>query len=167
MATNGHTNGDNADYTVPLFIDGKDFTTKTSFDVEGPSTEETIWKVHSASVEDAQHAVKSAQAAFPEWSQTNPSQRRDIFMKVAQIMQEKTEELSGIMQKETGATPAWAGFNISTTVEMVKDIAGRIAASVEGSLPWCADPHSAAMIVKEPYGVVLAIAPWYAHPSPP
>lgn len=155
------TNGDSSDTTVPLLIDGKDYPTKDTFDVEAPAKEQLAWKAHGASVEDANHAVETAQKAFPAWSRTSPSERRDIFLKAAQIMESKADELKSIMQTETGATAQWAGFNIMTTVEMVKDIAGRIATAVEGFVPWCADTHTNAMVLKEPYGVILGIAPWY------
>lgn len=32
---------------------------------------------------------------------------------------------------------------------------------MEGRIPSPNDPSAAALIVKEPYGVILAIAPWY------
>lgn len=163
MATNGDSksHSDSLETTVPLLIDGKDFKSKTTFDVDSPADEQVAWKVHAASVSDANHAVETAQKAFPSWSRTSPSERRDIFLKAANIIEGKSEELTNIMKKETGATSHWAGFNIVTTVEMLRDIAGRIATAVEGFIPWCADTHTNAMVLKEPYGVILGIAPWY------
>ena len=159
------TNGDAANgksYTVPLFINGKETTTHTTFDVTGPSNEKTVWSCSSASKGEATSAVDTAHAAFKKWSRTSPADRRDIFLKTAANMAERTDELAGYMMEETGATKDWAGFNLTVTIEMLRDIAGRIAVAVEGVVPWPADAGTSAMVTKEPYGVVLGIAPWNA-----
>jgi len=147
---------------VPLTINGKDVTTETTFDVNAPASEKTIWKCSSASKKEVSAAVESAQTAFKAWSRTNPAQRRDIFLKAASNMESRMEELSGYLAEETGGTPDWCGFNIVTSIEMIRDIAGRIAGAVEGIIPWPADPNTSAIVTKEPYGVNLAIAPWNA-----
>lgn len=147
-------------HTVPLLIAGKEITTSTTFSVTSPSTSSTAWTSSSASVDDATRAVEAAHAAFPVWSRTSPSERRDIFLKTADLLEQRSDELAGYMKTETGADDAWAGFNVSTTVEGLRDVAGRIAGAVEGVLPTCADKDKMALVLKEPYGVVLAIAPW-------
>jgi len=157
MTTNGESS-----YIVPLTINGKDLTTETTFDVIAAASEKKIWKSSSASKKDVNSAVESAQNAFKSWSRTNPAQRRDIFLKAADNMETRMDELSGYLAEETGGTPDWSQFNIVTSVEMIRDIAGRIAGAVEGIIPWPADPNTSAIVTKEPYGVVLAIAPWNA-----
>ena len=52
-----------------------------------------------------------------------------------------------------------ANFNLDVTIDMLKDTAGHIS-SLAGSVPALADPTCSSMILREPYGVVLAIAPW-------
>ncbi|MCJ1388709.1 hypothetical protein MMC18_001558 [Xylographa bjoerkii] len=168
MSTNG-TNGTSHDGAngsteriIPLQINGKEVKTSTTFDVVDPSTGKVIWKSASASKEDAINAIEAAQAAFPAWSKTKPSKRRDIMLKAAEILQSRGEELGGYMMTETGSQAPFAtGFNIPTSVEMLKDIAGRIV-TISGSLPVCGDEGANAIVYKEPYGVVLGIAPWNA-----
>ena len=157
MTTNGESS-----YIVPLIINGKEVTTETTFDVNAPAREKKVWKCSSASNKEVNSAIESAQNAFKSWARTNPAQRRDILLKAAQNMESRTEELSSYIAEETGATPDWAGFNIVNSVEMIRDIAGRIAGAVEGIIPWPADASTSAIVTKEPYGVVLAIAPWNA-----
>lgn len=66
------------------------------------------------------------------------------------------------MELETGALSGFSsGFNIPTTAEMLRDVAGRLGA-IQGIIPTCADEGTSAMLIKEPYGVVLGIAPWNA-----
>ncbi|MCJ1418137.1 hypothetical protein MMC32_004482 [Xylographa parallela] len=168
MSTNG-TNGTSHDgangsseQIIPLQINGHEVKTSTTFDVVDPSTGKVIWKSASASNEDAVNAIEAAQAAFPAWSKTKPAKRRDIMLKAAEILQSRAEELGGYMMTETGSQAPFAtGFNIPTSVEMLKDIAGRIV-TIAGSVPVCGEEGTNAIVYKEPYGVVLGIAPWNA-----
>jgi len=162
MTTTNGVAANGKSYTVPLFINGKETTTDTTFDVTGPREEKTVWSCSSASKGEATSAADTAHAAFKKWSRTNPADRRDIFLKTAANMSERSDELAGYMMEETGATKEWAGFNLTVAIEMLRDIAGRIAVAVEGVVPWPADAGTSAMVTKEPYGVVLGIAPWNA-----
>lgn len=65
------------------------------------------------------------------------------------------------MMAETGAAEAWASFDTGLAVEILKDVAGRIS-SISGSIPQTATEGTSALVYKEPYGVILAIAPWNA-----
>ncbi|KAJ7114643.1 Aldehyde/histidinol dehydrogenase [Mycena crocata] len=64
------------------------------------------------------------------------------------------------MCEETGATLPFADLNVASAAEMIRDVAGRCSA-VMGSIPICQDEDTSALVLKEPYGVVLAFAPWY------
>ncbi|ORX97392.1 Aldehyde/histidinol dehydrogenase [Clohesyomyces aquaticus] len=151
-----------AAYTVPLLINGKEVTTKTTFEVTSPASHKPIWNASSASLDDVSAAVSAAQAAFPPWSKTKPAFRRGILLKAADILQSRAEECGGYMMQETGAEPPFsAGFNVPLTAEMLRDVAGRIS-GIMGCIPVCAEEGTSALVVKEPWGVVLGIAPWNA-----
>ena len=159
MATNGTSKTVESSSPVPLVINGKYVHTDETFDVRDPSTGQTLWKSSSASVEEAVAAVEAAQQAFAAWSKTKPGYRRDLFLRAAEIFDHRREELSRYMKEETGAEDRFIDFNIVSCVEMLKDLAGRIS-SIVGTVPTLADDGSHAIIYKEPYGVVLGIAPW-------
>lgn len=149
-------------YAVPLLINGKEVVTSATFPVISPSAHEQIWTSSSASLDDVQCAVSAAQAAFKPWAKTKPSARRDIFLKAADIFASRGEEFGRYMQQETGAAEAFStGFNVPLTAEMMRDVAGRIS-TVVGCIPTCAAEGTSALVVKEPFGVVLGIAPWNA-----
>jgi acyl-CoA reductase-like NAD-dependent aldehyde dehydrogenase len=44
--------------------------------------------------------------------------------------------------------------------DMLRDVAGRLS-GIMGHIPNCEEEGTQALILKEPYGVVLGIAPWY------
>lgn len=111
MAANSHHThpaNDAFGHVVPLLINGKEVTTKTTFDVTSPVSHHVIWKASSASTEDATKAAEAAQAAFPAWSNSKPSYRRDILLKASDILKERAEEVSEYMEIETGSTSAYA-----------------------------------------------------------
>lgn len=146
--------------TVPLLINGKEITTKITFPVTSPTSLKQIWHSSSASLEDAEAATKAAQASFKEWSKTKPAAKRAIFMKAADIIDARAAELGDYMKLETGATSPFAdGLNIPKCADVLRDVAGRLT-SIQGTIPSCEQEGTSALIVKEPYGVVLAIAPW-------
>lgn len=148
--------------TVPFIIDGKDVISSSTFKVINPATGERVWDASSVSNGEAIDAIKAAEAAFPSWSQTKPSYRRDIMFRAADLFLSRKQELLSYQNKETGAGVQFMEININATAQILRDIGGRIEAAVQGFVPVTAEEDSHAMIVKEPYGVVLAIAPWYA-----
>lgn len=178
MATNSTTNGTNGysnhghpsddawDHVVPLLIAGKEVTTDTTFDVVSPVTSQTIWKCSSVSEAQAIEAVEAAQAAFPAWSKTKPSVRRDILVTASDILKSRFEECAEYMDIETGSVDAMSkGFNLPSTIEQLKDVGGRIV-NTTGYIPICAEDGKSALIYKEPYGVVFGIAPWLLRLCP-
>ncbi|KAH6956126.1 aldehyde dehydrogenase family-domain-containing protein [Fusarium avenaceum] len=148
--------------TVPFIINGEDVTSTSTFPVTNPFDAKKLWDGSAASVSDALGAVEAAQAAFASWSQTKPSFRRDILFRAADLFISRKEELFRYQSEETGAGRQFMEINLNATVQILKDIGGRIEAAVEGSVPTTVEEGSHAIIVKEPYGVVLAIAPWNA-----
>ncbi|KAL2843355.1 aldehyde dehydrogenase domain-containing protein [Aspergillus pseudoustus] len=148
-------------YTVPLIISGKDVITESTFDVTNPRTGQ-IWHSSAASPADAVKAVESAQAAFPAWSKTKPAVRRDILLRAAELFKEREAELRQYQVDETGADEKFVDWILPLTVEQLKDVAGRVTSSLQGSVPICSEEGRSAIIFKEPYGVILGIAPWNA-----
>lgn len=62
---------------------------------------------------------------------------------------------------ETGAGPDFASFDHGLASDLLRDIAGRIS-SITGTIPQTSREDVSALVYKEPYGVILAIAPWNA-----
>lgn len=146
-------------YTVPFIINGEERHAANAFEVVSPASGKVVHRCGIATEEEVLAAIEAAAAAGRQWRNTGPAQRRDIILKAAEIMSGKRQELAQYMIDEVGASPDWANFNLSTAIEMMKDTAGRIA-TLNGEVPTSADPGRGSMILREPYGVVLAIAPW-------
>jgi acyl-CoA reductase-like NAD-dependent aldehyde dehydrogenase len=161
MKTNMSANGTHGiQGVIPLIINNESVVTDTIFDVYNPATGKVVDRCASASVDDANRAVVAAKAAFPAWSKTKPYDRRDILMRAADIMLSRREELIKYQMEETGAGRLFVEKTFELGAGFVKDFAARIP-SIEGSIPSVSQDGECAMVFKEPYGVVLGIAPWY------
>lgn len=167
MAVNGNSSQGKAQAAfdsskaVPLFLDGQAKTTDTTFDVVSPLDNKTCWKSSSASTQDVENAIGSASKAFKSWSKSKPTQRRDILLKAAQLLLEEKDESHIYSSTETGVSEGMFGFEYNLGYEACLATAGLITA-VQGSIPTTNDEGRTALMVKEPYGVCLAIAPWNA-----
>ncbi|KAH8766686.1 aldehyde dehydrogenase domain-containing protein [Diaporthe sp. PMI_573] len=152
-----HTKG----ATVPFVINGKDVVADKTFDVVNPATGKAAHKCSSATEADAQAAVDAAAKALPAWKALVPTKRREVFLKAADVLEKRRDELATTMVDEVGVPRAWADFNLSVAKDLILDVAGRLV-TIEGTIPTPQDPNTGALVVKEPFGVVLAIAPWNA-----
>ncbi|KXG52135.1 Aldehyde/histidinol dehydrogenase [Penicillium griseofulvum] len=148
--------------TVPLIINGQEETTPKTFPVISPYTNTTIWTASAATSQDAIRAVEAANAAFPSWSQTKPTVRRDILLKAADILESRLDTNAEYMRQEMGADiGASAGFVVPLAVRMLREVASRIT-SICGSVPVVETEGQSAIIFKEAMGVILGIVPWNA-----
>ncbi|OQE13316.1 hypothetical protein PENFLA_c050G05588 [Penicillium flavigenum] len=152
----------NTGLTVPLIINGQEETTPNTFPVTSPYTNSTIWTASAATPQDAIRAVEAADAAFPSWSQTKPTVRRDILLKAADILEARLDTNAEYMRQEMGAdVGASAGFVVPLGVRMLREVASRIT-SICGSVPVVETEGQSAIIFKEAMGVILGIVPWNA-----
>ena len=148
---------------VPAWINGEEETSTQTFEVVSPNTDNVCWRASNLSKEDALRAVEAAKTAFPSWSKTKPAVKQQILFKAADLLEARTEEYGGFLETEIGADSGVARFFIiPTAVKMLRDIASQIS-NICGSVPVVQDEGTSAMVWKEPYGVVLGIAPWYVY----
>lgn len=146
---------------VPLFVNGEEKTTASTFDVISPVDNKICWRSSSASISDVEAAVASASAAFKLWSKTKPAQRRDIILKAAQLLQEEKAQSFTYSSTETGTAEGPFESEYLLGYDACLTMAGLISA-VQGTVPCPGGKDRSAMAVKEPYGVCLGIAPWNA-----
>lgn len=164
MAQSNGTSGfkGGSDWTVPLWRNGEQVTTTKTQDIVSPMTDKLLYKSSAASADDALAAVAAAEAAFPAWSRTKPGFRRDLFLRAAEELVRRKDDLFHFCSTETGSTEPYFEFDFNDALESLKSCAGLIVGASSGSVPPMLDETRSAMLVKEPYGVVVSIAPWNA-----
>lgn len=102
QARNAATRTSDDIHTVPAYINGAEALFSSTFNVHSPPTGSLLHRSTPTSIDDALPAVAAAQAAFPAWRDLPPSAKRDIFLKVAQGFESRTDELMKYMIEETG-----------------------------------------------------------------
>ena len=141
------------------FIDGKWQTSKETYEVINPATEEIIGKVSKASSEEVEKALKSAEKGFNTWKKTSPWQRSYIIRKIADLMRKKNEVLAKWLTLEVGkplaegmAEVGGAADIFEWNAEETKRIYGQ---TVESRFE-----NTRVHVYYQPVGVVAALVPW-------
>jgi acyl-CoA reductase-like NAD-dependent aldehyde dehydrogenase len=113
--------------TVSLQINGETITSK-SIDITSPSTGKVIHKASAAIVTEPVKAAEAAEANFTSWADMPADQKKNIFLKAADILKRITEEVGKWKKEEAGATTFYAsGFDVPSTVSGSRDVAGKIS----------------------------------------
>jgi acyl-CoA reductase-like NAD-dependent aldehyde dehydrogenase len=146
-----------------LFIGGEwvDAGDGNTFEDKDPFSGDVVANVAASGREDASRAVEAAAAAFPEWSQTPPEARQTIFLRAADILEGRRDEIVGLLARETGSTFGFAMFQHHFVVGLLRQAAAIPYAPLGQVLP-TDTPGRMAMGIRQPVGVVAAIAPWNA-----
>lgn len=146
-----------------LFVGGRwtDASSGETFDDLDPFTGEVVATVAAGTREDARRAVEAAAAAFPAWSATPPVVRQKVFLAAADILERRSDEVVGMLARETGCTFGFAMFQMGFVPGLFRQAAA-LAYSPIGQVIPSDSPGTFAMGIRRPVGVVGAIAPWNA-----
>ncbi|HEX3266832.1 MAG TPA: aldehyde dehydrogenase family protein [Gaiellaceae bacterium] len=131
-----------------------------TFDDLDPFTGDVAGKISAGTREDAQKAVEAAAAAFPEWSAAPPAVRQQVFLKAADALESRGDEVVSLLARETGATFGFGMFQLHFVAGLFRQAAGTAYAPMGEIIP--SDTGAFAMGLRRPVGVVGAIAPWNA-----
>ena len=148
---------------VAMLIAGKDMAAEQgrSFARLNPVKGGPVTRAAAAGVADVNTAVQAAADAFPAWSATGPSRRRELLLKSADALLAHQPDFVAAMIAETGATNAWAGFNVGFAASILREAASATT-HITGEVIPSDVPGSLAMAIRQPVGVCAAIAPWNA-----
>jgi aldehyde dehydrogenase (NAD+) len=132
-----------------------------TYDDRNPYTGDVFATVPAGKRADAKRAVDAATAAFPEWSQSLPAERRSLFLKAADILEAKQEDIVAVLAEETGCTFGFAMFQSMFTPGLLREAAGQVHQAAGDIIP--SDlPGALHLAIRQPVGVVTGIAPWNA-----
>jgi acyl-CoA reductase-like NAD-dependent aldehyde dehydrogenase len=134
-------------------------TTATFQDLD-PYTDEVVAEVPACGREDARRAIEAAADAFPAWSSSPPAERHGIFLKAADALERRHDEVVSLLARETGATFGFGMFQMHFVPNLLRQAAALAYAPLGEVLP--SDTGAFSMGIRRPVGVVGAIAPWNA-----
>jgi acyl-CoA reductase-like NAD-dependent aldehyde dehydrogenase len=131
------------------------------FDDLNPYTGEVVATAPAGTREDARRAIQAAADAFPAWSQVPPVERQRIFLKAADLLEQRGDEVVALLANETGCSFGFGMFQLGFVGGLLRQTAGTAYAPIGQVLPSDV-PGAFAMGIRRPVGVVGAIAPWNA-----
>jgi len=126
-----------------------------------PSNGEFICEIAQCGEDDVEQAVSSARRAFisGEWSKMAPSNRKNILLKFAKLIELNKEELALLESIDTGKPIREChNFDLPLAINAMTWHAQAIDKMYGQVAPTAYD--KVGMVVNEPLGVVAAITPW-------
>lgn len=148
-----------------LFIGGAWVPAMSGREIEivSPVSEAVIGRVAEADEADMDRAVEAARHAFDHgpWSRLAPAERAAIVARMAEILKGREPELAAAWVAQIGALAAIAPMVIGTGTMLVQSYAD-LAATYEFVKAVPSAVAAQGVLVREPVGVVAAIAPWNA-----
>ena len=148
---------------ISMLIDGQRVSARdgAAFERRNPLDGSIATRAPASSAADATKAVDAAARAFPAWSTTGPSHRRELLMKAAHALEAKAPAFAAAIAAETGGSALWAGFNVHLAAGMLIEAAA-MTTQISGEIIPSDVPGSLAMGIRQAAGVVLGMAPWNA-----
>lgn len=144
------------------FIDGNwvDSGSRESREIFNPATGEVIAHAAEGNVEDARAAIAAARKAFDNgiWSDLPATDRAAYLYKIADMLEEKADEISRLETMDNGKPLRETEFDVGDAVACFRYYAG-IVSKPDGITYQVSDPMQA-MVVREPVGVCGLIVPW-------
>ncbi|MDF2729765.1 MAG: aldehyde dehydrogenase family protein [Acidimicrobiia bacterium] len=144
-----------------MYIDGKwlDSSSGKTFEDHNPYTGDVYANVPAGNAEDTRSAIDAAKAAFPEWAATPPAAKRQIFLKAADVMESRQDDLVQAMMEEVGGTIGISMFQMGFVPGLFR-MAASAAYDVKGEIIPADHANSFFMAMRQPAGVVACFAPF-------
>jgi len=147
--------------TLQHFIDGAAMPGGSNRfgDVFDPATGRVQARVPFATAAEVDAAVRAAQAAFGDWSQTPPAQRARVMFRFRDLIEAHRDELARLVSREHGKTLDDARGEVQRGAEVVEFACGipqLLKGEVNENVARNVDSHS----LRQPLGVVAGITPF-------
>ena len=139
-------------------VNGQPVATADHQEILNPATGGPIGLAPISTESDVNFAVSAARKAQLDWARVSDQERRDTVARVAQVLEENSEYLAGLITREQGKPLSGPGsrFEVQACVGWTQ-----VPAALE--LPpetVYEDDERKDVLHRVPLGVVAAIAPW-------
>lgn len=146
--------------TFRMLIDNKwvNSTSGETIDVFNPANEEIVGSVPKGGAEEAKKALKAAQCAFKSWAALPVSERGALLHKAADLMRQSQEEISRLLTMEQGKPLSQARGEVTAAADSI-DYFAEEGRRIRGEIILTDKTSQRSLVIKQPLGVVVAIAP--------
>jgi aldehyde dehydrogenase (NAD+) len=131
--------------------------------VEDPSTAQAVGVFDIGHKEDAEAAIAAARRAFDSgpWPQMSPRDRRSRLLELAGLIDDSSEEIADICVREVGAPrKSVLEWQVNSAMTQFRQAIECGSQDLEIVLPSEKGDSVQEFVVREPRGVVSAIASW-------
>lgn len=147
-----------------MFIGGKwvESSSKETFNVRNPATEEVIANVPLGTKEDAKSAIDAARESFDSgaWSNKTPAERSLILWKLADLVEADARKIATLESMNVGKTIKYSrDSDLPFIIDNLRFFAGA-ARLLEGKSASEYSGLGTSIIRREPIGVVVGVVPW-------
>ena len=129
------------------------------FDDLDPYRGTVMARIPAGSRADAARAVDAAAEAFPAWSDLPPVEKQAMFLRAADIVERRRDEIIALLASETGCAGGFAGFQVLTAARLLRQAANWGYLPI-GEVIRSDAPGTFALALRKPLGVVAGISPW-------
>ena len=131
------------------------------FERINPLTGEVASSAEAMQAADIPNLGNRAAEGQKVWAALGPNTRRMVLLRAASALEARKDQFVASMMQETGSTRGWALFNLELAAGIVREAAA-LTTQICGEVIPSDKPGCLALVMKEPVGVVLGIAPWNA-----
>lgn len=131
----------------------------SNYKVTNPATGEVEQEFREATDDELKNAINQAADTFETWSQTDAQERASLLDKVADIYEQRKDELAKIITREMGKPVKQARGELGIVVDIYRYYAKNGPTYLEDE-PINDVQSGSAYIQNEPIGVLLGIMPW-------
>lgn len=120
---------------------------------------QVVGKIGLANIEQAEQAIAAAKKAFPTWKKLSATERGNYLRRVAEIMEERREELTAWILWEVGKPVREADAEVSEAIDFCRYYA-KEAERIMSPTSDRAFPGEDNTYIYQPRGISLVISPW-------
>ncbi len=146
-------------FPTAALIDGKWVTSAKTFPVINPATGEELARVPDLGAAEARRAIDAASRALPAWSGKTAKERAAILDRWFDLLMANQDTLGLLMTSEQGKPLAEARGEVAYGASFVEWFAEEGKRAYGRTIPTTAAGRRY-VTIKQPIGVVAAIAPW-------
>ena len=146
---------------IKNFINGEFCSSFSSRTIDNycPASGEIYGRLPNSNLEDLNHAVEAAQAAYPQWMSLSAESRANILLKIADEIDYRSEELALAESIDNGKL-----LSLAKSVDIPRS-ASNFRFFAHAITQFSSESHSMGDLgfnytLRDPLGVVACISPW-------
>ncbi len=143
----------------PLYLNGQWQTLGEPLDVINPATGKAFAQIATIDRAGVRQAIDDANAAWSGWKKLTGKERGAYLRKIADSVERRAEEIAKVITLENGKPLAQSRGEVGMTVDHLQWFAEEARRSYGRVVPPQA-PGKRHLVIRQPVGVVGAIAPW-------